>query len=424
MLAIPLRFDVPVGPDRLIDRRAELAELGRSAARRTAVRLSAPRRFGKTSLLQAHVETAREAGHRAVLVDLSDVGDLAAVVARVAYAYRDLHPSAARLVGRVTRRAGITVSPTGLALTIERGAASFPGREQLEPVLLELLDIPATLHREDGRLTVVCFDEFQDLLRGGAGLDGLLRSVIQHHGDAASYVYAGSHPSLLRALFADRERPLFGQAVPLELGPLPADATVEAAKPDIWAARAVALYQALQADALVAEVNQGGEMVRSVIATCDASVPVTAVHASRGKHARAEPVAALYAQGRVRHVGAFPALEDEMVLFGPEGLPDGRSPDRLDALVWAVTHLMLAPKARPRSLFRTAVWMLLSSEVKINTMLTPEIVRSSAHAAGSSNRAKPSALSVPSAPNATNARCCPTCVTSRPASGAPRIKPT
>ncbi len=127
------------------------------------------------------------------------------------------------------------------------------------------------------------------------------------------------------------------------------DATMEAARPDVWAARAVALYQTLEADALVAEVNQGGEMVSSVIAACDSGVPVTPVHASRGKHARAEPVAALYAQGRVRHVGTFPALEDEMALFGPDGLPDGRSPDRLDALVWAITHLALTPKAgRPR----------------------------------------------------------------------------
>lgn len=226
--AIPLRFDVPVGPDRMIDRRSELSELGRAAARRTAIRLAAPRRFGKTSLLKAHVAAALDAGHRAVLVDLSDVGDLAAVVARVAHAYRGLHPSAARLVSRVTRRAGISVAPTGLSLTLERGASTFPTREQLEPVLLQLLDIPAVLHRDDRILTVVCFDEFQDLLRGGSGLDGVLRSVIQHHGDAAAYVYAGSHPSLLRALFVDRERPLFAQALPLELGPLPEDETVDA----------------------------------------------------------------------------------------------------------------------------------------------------------------------------------------------------
>lgn len=226
--AIPLRFDAPVGPGRMIDRRAELAELGRAAARRTAIRLAAPRRFGKTSLLKAHVAAAREAGHRAVLVDLSDVGDLAAVVARVAHAYRGLHPAATRLVSRATRRSGISVAPTGLSLTLERGAPTFPSREQLEPVLLQLLDVPAVLHRDDGILTVICFDEFQDLLRGGAGLDGVLRSAIQHHGDAAAYVYAGSHPSLLRALFVDRERPLFAQALPLELGPLPEDETVDA----------------------------------------------------------------------------------------------------------------------------------------------------------------------------------------------------
>ena len=119
-------------------------------------------------------------------------------------------------------------------------------------------------------------------------------------------------------------------------------------KPERWAAAAVALYHALEADALVAEVNQGGDMVASVIGEVDASVPVTPVRATRGKYLRAEPVAALYAQGRVRHAGAFPALEDEMCAFGPRGLETGRSPDRLDALVWALTHLMLAPKARPR----------------------------------------------------------------------------
>lgn len=127
-----------------------------------------------------------------------------------------------------------------------------------------------------------------------------------------------------------------------------ADATIAEVKPERWAAAAVALYHALEADALVAEVNQGGDMVTSVIGEVDASVPVTSVRATRGKYLRAEPVAALYAQGRVRHAGTFPQLEDELADFGPEGLSSGRSPDRLDALVWALTHLMLRPAGEPR----------------------------------------------------------------------------
>jgi phage terminase large subunit-like protein len=127
-----------------------------------------------------------------------------------------------------------------------------------------------------------------------------------------------------------------------------ADATVQAAAPQVWAEAAIALYRRVEADALVAEVNQGGEMVTSVIAQVDANVPVTSVRATRGKYLRAEPVAALYAQGRVRHAGAFPALEDELCDFAPGGLSSGRSPDRLDALVWAITHLALGPKGRPR----------------------------------------------------------------------------
>ncbi len=126
------------------------------------------------------------------------------------------------------------------------------------------------------------------------------------------------------------------------------DGTVSGARPHEWAAKAVALYRRFEADALVVEVNQGGEMATAVIREVDPGVPVSAVRATRGKYLRAEPVAALYAQGRVRHAGAFPALEDEMCDFGPGGLSSGRSPDRLDALVWALTHLMLGPKGRPR----------------------------------------------------------------------------
>jgi phage terminase large subunit-like protein len=126
------------------------------------------------------------------------------------------------------------------------------------------------------------------------------------------------------------------------------DGTVSGARPHEWAQKAIALYRRFEADALVVEVNQGGEMATSVIREVASDVPVTAVRATRGKYLRAEPVAALYAQGRVRHAGRFPQLEDEMCDFGPAGLSSGRSPDRLDALVWALTHLMLAAKGRPR----------------------------------------------------------------------------
>jgi phage terminase large subunit-like protein len=129
-----------------------------------------------------------------------------------------------------------------------------------------------------------------------------------------------------------------------------ADRTVSGLAPEAWAGRAIALYRALEADALVAEVNQGGEMVAAVMRQVDPRVPVTTVHATRGKHARAEPVSVLYGQGRVRHVGTFPDLEDELCDFGPTGLTGGRSPDRLDALVWALTHLMLGAEPRIRSL--------------------------------------------------------------------------
>ena len=119
------------------------------------------------------------------------------------------------------------------------------------------------------------------------------------------------------------------------------DASVQGLAPAGWAAKAIALYRRHKADALVAEVNQGGDMVRAVLRQVDAAAPVRSVHATRGKWLRAEPVAMHYAQGKVKHVGAgFAALEDEMCDFGLEGLSSGASPDRLDALVWAVTELM------------------------------------------------------------------------------------
>jgi phage terminase large subunit-like protein len=131
-----------------------------------------------------------------------------------------------------------------------------------------------------------------------------------------------------------------------------ADRSVQGASPSGWAARAVDAYRAFAADRLVAEANQGGDLVEAMIRQVDAGVAYRAVRASRGKAARAEPVAALYERGLVRHAGAWPELEDQMCDFAPTknggGLSGGGSPDRVDALVWALTELMLKGGAEPR----------------------------------------------------------------------------
>ncbi|MEJ0076002.1 MAG: terminase family protein [Alphaproteobacteria bacterium] len=126
------------------------------------------------------------------------------------------------------------------------------------------------------------------------------------------------------------------------------DASARGLSPTAWANKAVAVYRRLKADTLVAEVNMGGEMVRAVLRQVDPSIPLKEVHATRGKYLRAEPVASLYEQGKAKHVGVFPMLEDEMCDFGADGLSSGRSPDRLDALVWAVTALTVANRPLPR----------------------------------------------------------------------------
>jgi phage terminase large subunit-like protein len=110
--------------------------------------------------------------------------------------------------------------------------------------------------------------------------------------------------------------------------------------PDEWAKAAVQLYHEFDADRIVAEKNQGGEMVEAVLRAKDRNVPVTLVTATRGKVVRAEPIAALYEQGRIHHVGRFNLLEDQMCLFTTDGERHvGDSPDRVDALVWGFTSL-------------------------------------------------------------------------------------
>lgn len=123
------------------------------------------------------------------------------------------------------------------------------------------------------------------------------------------------------------------------------DSSVQGLGPAEWAARVATLADSVNADCIVAEANNGGELVRAMLALAAPRAPIRLVHASRGKRTRAEPVAMLYAQGRVAHAARFGDLEDEMCRFGAPGFT--QSPDRLDALVWALTDLMLA-RSDPR----------------------------------------------------------------------------
>lgn len=129
------------------------------------------------------------------------------------------------------------------------------------------------------------------------------------------------------------------------------DASVSASSPTVWAGAAISALERWEGDRIVAEVNQGGDLVETVLRQIDPLVPYKSVRASRGKAARAEPVAALYDQGRVYHTRGLGALEDQMIRMTAQGYQAPGSPDRLDALVWAISELMILPAAgagRPR----------------------------------------------------------------------------
>lgn len=126
------------------------------------------------------------------------------------------------------------------------------------------------------------------------------------------------------------------------------DASVSAASPDAWARAAIATKERWRADRIVVEVNQGGDMVEAVLRQVDPLVPLSKVRASVNKQARAEPVAALYEQRRVNHLRGFGVLEDQMCAMTTLGFEGMGSPDRLDALVWAMTDLMIEPARKWR----------------------------------------------------------------------------
>lgn len=204
------------------------------------------------------------------------------------------------------------------------------GRQELDGELIEDLD---------GALWTAAMIEAAQA--GPSDVEGLSRIVVavdppttaRAGSDACGIVVVGAHVS-----GPSRE----WRAVVLE------DASVRGASPDQWARAAVAAADRHGADRVVVEVNQGGDMVEGVLRSVDSLLPVRKVTATRGKHIRAEPVAALYEQGRVKHVRGLGALEEQLMQMTVTGFQGKGSPDRLDALVWALTDLIVEPSRATR----------------------------------------------------------------------------
>jgi uncharacterized protein len=215
----PFVYSRPIPPDEVIDRDDETAALLQAVVGGHYVRLYAPRKYGKTSLLRRVLrEAERSEGMTTVLVDLYGVLSLADVAVRIERAY------AAQLRGGLRARIDEFLQRTGLGLSLS--ALGIGVRLQIDPrtdplpALHALLDLPLKLEQEGGYRALVVFDEFQDITKL-PGIDAIVRSHIQHQGEVASYVFAGSEQGLMKQLFEEKERPLYGQAVPVRLGRLP-----------------------------------------------------------------------------------------------------------------------------------------------------------------------------------------------------------
>lgn len=216
----PFVFQRPV--DDLIDRERELQRLLELADGGHFSRLSAPRRFGKTTLVRrVRVDAERELGVTTIVVDFSRVLSLGDITVRVEDAYRRATDGPVKSAVRTLMRSwnlGVSLGAGGIAARLEANPKTDP-----LPALHRLLELPREVAERTGARVLVCFDEFQEVLRL-EGLDGIIRSHIQHHGEAASYLFAGSEPGLMEQLFSERERPLFGQAAPVTLRELPTEA--------------------------------------------------------------------------------------------------------------------------------------------------------------------------------------------------------
>jgi hypothetical protein len=207
----PFIFSRALAPGEAIERRDEVRRLLERVRGGHNVTLYAPRRFGKTSLLRQVAAAAEKSRMLTVRVDLSDALSIADVAVRLEQAYRALPGSWGRSVTRELGSLGLT-TPLG-GLTVARRAAPEPIAN-----VHSLLEVPARLTEGRARRGLVILDEFQALSHI-PGLDGVFRSHLQHH-EGVSYIFCGSEPSLLRTLFEDRARPLYGQAEQLRLSRL------------------------------------------------------------------------------------------------------------------------------------------------------------------------------------------------------------
>lgn len=213
----------------------------------------------------------------------------------------------------------------------ERYGGTRLGRQELEGEILE--DIPGALWSRSQ------IDDYRIKPAEAPDYERIVVAV-----DPAASSEEGSDENGIVVVGIARDSDGYARGYVLEDGSL-------TGTPEEWARKAVYLYRKYSADKMIAEKNQGGEMVASVIKSVDRTVNLGLVHASRGKHIRAEPISALYEQGRVHHVGRFDKLEDQMCFFSMDNLKSGAmgSPDRVDALVWGLTELFDKIVARPRS---------------------------------------------------------------------------
>lgn len=202
----------------------------------------------------------------------------------------------------------------------ERYGGTRLGRQELEGEILH--DVPGALWNRDAIDASRVQEVPSDLERVYVAVDPAVSS--NENSDEHGIVVVGFK----------RDKDGYARGYVLEDGTL-------RGQPEDWARRAVSLYRSWDADKIIAEKNQGGQMVESTIKAVDRSVPVKLVHASRGKVVRAEPISALYEQGRVHHVGRFDQLEDQMCLFSIDNIRNisNGSPDRVDALVWGLTEI-------------------------------------------------------------------------------------